>query len=348
MEIGLFTFLTLLFLLLLHRKESPFLLGGLAGILVLVRPEGIFLAMIYGIHLLLTQPREMRHIILNAAAFLPVFLLVISPWIIFNIIYSDSPFPNTISAKFFQYGYPWSLGKSLNYLWDVLIYFLNGPLLLLVPCAGFVIHNAVRTKNTVHFHPLAWLLALIGLYAVALPVIYDQGRYLMPLIPLIVVYGVEGLCQLLEKFVRTTLVRTAAWVLLFGMVAVLWVNGASDYSFRTQLFNTVHMRAAQWINDHAPDNAVIATHDIGIIGYYTERQIVDLAGLVTPEIIPLMHDSQKMADYLISKQVSYLIVYSGYYRDLLNLIDSEVVFSPGAEELRQMNKEPFEIYKVNR
>ena len=63
--------------------------------------------------------------------------------------------------------------------------------------------------------------------------------------------------------------------------------------------------------------AVIATHDIGIIGYYTQRQIVDLAGLITPEIVPIMNNPQKMADFVRAKQVTYLIVYSGYYRELL-------------------------------
>ena len=348
MEIGLFTFLTLLFFLLLNRDISPFIVGGLTGIIVLVRPEGIFLAFVYGLKLLLTRSREIKHILLDAAAFALAFSILISPWIVFNFTYSHRPFPNTISAKFIQYGYPWSPAKSLKYLWDAFIYFVNGPLMLLVPGAGFAIYNAVRTKATPHFYPLAWSLTLIGLYAVALPAIYDQGRYLMPLIPLITIYGIEGLRQLLERFARTSLSRSTIWISLFGMILALWINGASDYAYRIQLFNTVHMQAAQWINVNTPQDAIIATHDIGIIGYYTERQIVDLAGLITPEIAPIMNDPQKMAEYVRERHVSHLIVYSGYYRDLLNLLDAHLVFSPGAEQLRAMGVEPFEVYELSR
>jgi hypothetical protein len=220
--------------------------------------------------------------------------------------------------------------------------------MLLVPGSGFAIYNAVRTKATPHFYPLAWSLTLIGLYAVALPAIYDQGRYLMPLIPLITIYGIEGLRQLLERFARTSLSRSAIWISFFGMILALWINGASDYAYRIQLFNTVHMQAAQWINVNTPQDAIIATHDIGIIGYYTERQIVDLAGLITPEIVPIMNDPQEMADYVRASPVTHLIVYSGYYRDLLNLLDAHLVFSPGAEQLRAMGVEPFEVYELSR
>ncbi len=75
---------------------------------------------------------------------------------------------------------------------------------------------------------------------------------------------------------------------------------------------------------------------------------MDLAGLVTPEIVPIMNNPQKMADYVRTRHASYLIVYSGYYRALLNLLDAHLVYSPGAEQLRAMGVEPFEIYEISR
>jgi hypothetical protein len=346
MEISLFTFLTLLFLLLINRDISPWLLGGLTGMIVLVRPEGIILTSIYVFKLILAGPRETKQIFLQAAAFLLALSIIISPWVVFNLTYSHRPFPNTALAKFMLYGYPWSLGKSLRYLWNVFIYFLNGPLLLLVPSAGFAIYNATMTKSKSHFYPSAWFFSLIGLYAVALPIFPDHGRYLMPLIPLVTIYGIEGLNQLVKRFARSSLIPYTVWVSLFGMVFMLWINGASDYAYRIQLFNIVHIQAARWINANTPQDARIATHDIGIIGYYTERQIVDLAGLVTPEIVSIMNDPQKMAEYVRAQQVTYVIVYSGYYREFLTLLDARLVYSPGAEQLRAMGVEPFEVYKI--
>ena len=347
MEIGFFTFLTLIFLLFLNRDSSPLLLGALTGVIVLVRPEGTILALVYAFKLVFTQPHKIKRILLNAAIFLIILSIVMSPWILFNLTYSHRPFPNTISAKFMVYGYPWSLGKSLRYIRDVFIYFLNGPLMLLVPGSGFAVYNEVRKKNTSHFYPFAWAYTLIILYAIALPAIYDQGRYLMPLIPLMTIYGIEGLDQLLKRFSHGSLTRSTVWLSLFGMVFLLWINGASDFAYRIQLYDRVHVQAAKWINRNTSPKAVIATHDIGIIGYSTRRQIVDLAGLITPEIVPIMNDPQRMRDYILSKQVTYLIVYSGYYRNLLTLLDAHLVYSPGAEQLRALGIEPFEIYEID-
>ena len=347
MEIGFFTFLTLIFLLNLNRDDPPLLLGALTGMIVMVRPEGAILALVYMFKLVLTQLHDTKRILGNAVIFLVMLLIVISPWVLFNLTYSHEPFPNTISAKFMVYGYPWSLEKSLKYIRDVFIYFLNGPLMLLVPTSGFAVYTEVRKKNTSHFYPFAWSYTLIILYAIALPVIYDQGRYLMPLIPLLIIYGIEGLDQILKRFTHGPLTRTMIWWSLFGMVFLLWINGASDFAYRVQLYDKVHVQAAKWINEHTSSKAVIATHDIGIIGYYTERQIVDLAGLVTPEIVPIMNNPPKVADYVRSKHVTYLIAYSGYYRKLLIALDAHLVFSPDAEQLRTMGIEPFEVYEIS-
>jgi hypothetical protein len=73
---------------------------------------------------------------------------------------------------------------------------------------------------------------------------------------------------------------------------------------------------------------------------------VDLAGLITPEIVPIMNNPQKMAAFVRGKQVTYLLVYSGYYRELLTALDAQLVYSPGAEQLRAMGVEPFEVYKI--
>lgn len=346
MEIGLFTLLTLIFLRFLNRESSPLLLGALTGIIVMVRPEGAILALVYAFKLVFSQPHNIKRVLLNAAIFLIMLSIVTSPWILFNFMYSHKPFPNTISAKFMVYGYPWSLGKSLNYLRDVFIYFLNGPLMLLVPASGFMVYDEVRKKNISHFFPFVWSFTLIVLYAIALPVIYDQGRYLMPLIPLLTIYGIEGLDQILKRFAHGSLIRSIVWLSLAGMVFLLWINGASDFAYRVQLYDKVHVQAAKWINKNTSPDVIIATHDIGIIGYYTGRQIVDLAGLVTPEVVSIMNNPLKVASYVRANHVSYLIVYSGYYRKLLTALDAHLVFSPDADHLRAIGVEPFEVYEI--
>jgi hypothetical protein len=52
----------------------------------------------------------------------------------------------------------------------------------------------------------------------------------------------------------------------------------------------------RWFDRHADRDAVIATPDIGAIGYYSQRRVVDLAGLVTPAMVPLLErESEEQA-----------------------------------------------------
>jgi hypothetical protein len=44
----------------------------------------------------------------------------------------------------------------------------------------------------------------------------------------------------------------------------------------------------KWFRRHAPPGASIAAPDIGAIGYFSGHRVIDLAGLVTPEMVPLL------------------------------------------------------------
>jgi hypothetical protein len=342
MEISLFIFLSLLLLLLLQRNAPPYLMGLIAGLAFLVRPEAAILIALYGIKVVFENRANLTKLFSTAAIFTAVLLIVISPWIAFNLTYSGRPFPSTIPSKFMQYGYPFSITKSLKYIGNVFLYFWNGPLLLLVPCAGF----AMCKKMTHLYDPLAWSLTLILIYAVTLPAIYHHGRYLMPLIPILAVFGVEGLTTLLDKYQLNRRLQAMLYLVLGAMVIVLWVNGASTFALQVKLLTDNHAQVARWVDDNTPKDAVIATHDIGLIGYITQRQLVDLAGLVTPEVIPIMNDQAKLADFVRQRNVTYVIVFTGYYEDFLKRLDAQRVYSPDKTELKTRGLEPFEVFRI--
>jgi len=346
MEISLFIFLSLLFLLLLRRNSPPYIMGIVAGLAFLVRPEALILIAIYGVKILIENRRNFRRLFAITMIFAVVLLLIVSPWMIFNLTYSGHPFPSTISSKFIQYGYPFSIWKSLKYIWSVFLYFLNGPLMLLIPGAGFAIYAALGQKRTAPYPALLWSLILILVYAVALPAIYHHGRYLMPLIPILTLLGVDGLTSVFEKYQLKQRLRSILWLAAGVMVIALWINGASTFALQVRLLNENHADVAHWVDEHAPEDAVIATHDIGLIGYITQRQLIDLAGLVTPEVIPIMNDQVKLADFVRERHVTYVIVFTGYYTELLKQLDAQRVYSPEPEEMQALGLEPFEVFQI--
>jgi hypothetical protein len=106
------------------------------------------------------------------------------------------------------------------------------------------------------------------------------------------------------------------------------------------------LQAARWVEANTPAEAVIAAHDIGIIGYIAQRQIVDLAGLVTPEVISIMSDQRKLAGFVRERQVTYVIVFSGYYEEMLAQLDAQLVYSPNRDNLKSLGLEPIEVYAI--
>jgi len=74
--------------------------------------------------------------------------------------------------------------------------------------------------------------------------------------------------------------------------------------------------AAQWVSKNTETNAIIAAHDIGALGYYGERQLVDLAGLISPDVIPFIRDEEKLARFLNENNVEYLVTFPGWYEKL--------------------------------
>ncbi len=136
------------------------------------------------------------------------------------------------------------------------------------------------------------LLWLIGLPLLYLATGFDVlSRYALPLIPVVVLYGFLAL----TRFARGERGLARAGALL--AVLVLVQNAA--VLARVVYPHTHHFSRGvedclgglgRWCRDNTPPGSAIAIADIGAFGYYSERRVIDLAGLVTPELIPIVNE----------------------------------------------------------
>jgi hypothetical protein len=95
---------------------------------------------------------------------------------------------------------------------------------------------------------------------------------------------------------------------------------------------------AKWVQANVPPNALLAVHDIGAVGYFDRHSIVDLAGLVSRDVLPFMRDQEQLTLYLDERGVNYLITLPSFYPDLIE--GRELVFPPDGSCLSdpQLNK----------
>jgi len=104
-------------------------------------------------------------------------------------------------------------------------------------------------------------------------------------------------------------------ILLFLSVTFLVVwdckNAYDIFWIESEMVTT-----AKWIQQNLPPDARLAVHDIGALGFYVQNPLVDLAGLITPDVVPFIRDQPRLAEYLDSKSVDYLVSFPSLYPQL--------------------------------
>ncbi len=327
METGLYTAMILLVLMLSWKGKTPaFWLGVLVGLSIWVRPDGITLLGPVGLMLIVyggdwkDRGRKISLLLLG-------LLIPLAGYLLFNISLSGSFWPSTFYAKQAEYASLWRTGILTRFI-QLARLPLVGIGILLLPGFLFQAWMIVQKRKWKHAALLLWWLGYTAIYAYRLPVEYQHGRYLIPAMP---VYFLLGLIGTEEAFSRLNinsrmrrLVGFAGKAAAVLIIAAFLVTGAQAYATDVAIIETEMVDTAIWLRDHTSPGDLLAVHDIGAVGYFSERQIVDLAGLVTPEVIPFIRDEGALADYLDDRNVAYLVVFPDWYPSLQ--ASKEIVF----------------------
>lgn len=315
METVLFAGLCLAALYLtLRPAPHAFGAGALAGLAMLVRPEGLTLLAPLAIAVWVKQ-RNRRAALGHLLAGFALFLL---PYLAFNFSLSGNWWPSTLYAK--QAEYASLLAQPLWLRWAG----QAGPALTgigLVALPGLVCFggHAIKRKDWLRLAWVAWLLGFLLLFALRLPVVYQYGRYAMPTLPvyltLAAVGAADGLSHMQNAAWRRRL--AAGWLATAALVAIaFYALGGRAYQRDVAFIQTQMVSTAQWVAANTATDARLAAHDIGALGYFAERPLVDLAGLVSPQVVPFIQDEARLAAFLDEAEVEYLIAFPGWYARL--------------------------------
>ena len=288
------------------RSRLASLLWSLAS---LARPECGLLLVLWAVLRVLD-----RGVAAGSRAVLSGFwpgLLVQGGWLVFARIYFGSALPNTLGAKAAG-GEGWAYTIEQLQRQGAIVLTCDGALVIALAAAGALALRLGPRPGPRPFErwlPALWLVAVPVLYAVrGVPVL---SRYWVPMLPVLAwiawrmidrVHGTlllgqgerrwTGDPERGERPVRLVLIVAA------GVTAVALAQNVWAWK------NVVHpqvssfsagMRASlvpwgRWFAEHTPADAVIAAPDIGALGFLSQRRVVDLAGLVTPEMVPVLQE----------------------------------------------------------
>jgi len=140
-----------------------------------------------------------------------------------------------------------------------------------------------------HASVWSWMVLLPLAYALrALPIL---SRYLLPILPFIVLYGWWALEHFRLSGAGTWRRGVLAVALGLSVAINVVVYEVQVLPHTRQFAAGMERTLIPWGKRLAetPPATLIATPDIGAIGYYSDRRILDMGGLVTPKIVPLMN-----------------------------------------------------------
>jgi hypothetical protein len=236
-------------------------------------------------------------------------------YLCFNKLLAGVWMPSTYYAKQAEYSVLrlLPLWKRLLQQYSILLVGVGAVLL-----PGFLLSliDIFLQRNWAAIAGILWLLGYIGLYVWRLPVTYQHGRYLMPVMPEYLLWSLAGLIKYstMTKFVVWRNVLVKSWRISAGIILIIfWLLGLNAYRKDVAFIESEMVNIANWVAQNTDKNAIIAAHDIGALGFFSGRDIVDLAGLINPEVIPFIRDEEKLKIYLDERNANYLVTFPDWY-----------------------------------
>lgn len=295
-ESALFLVLLVVALVLWERGRS-FAFGVAVGLLFLTRGEGALLGLLWGLERGMAWWRGGRgtgkDLLLPGAWALAGFLLPVLPWWIYAYKTFGAILPDTLTMKMagggvagamsfaraLWQGEPLAWGMSLVGPWRALLW----PLALHGAVVGLRESAAWRRYGA---FCLAYTLGYVALGVANYPWYHVPNHFFwLGCIGISVGTGLAWLT------------RAGKWLPLRGVLAVALVLLVAGGSLRFAMFDAhavrdprerPYRRAAEWVTRHLHPRATVATREVGYLGYYTSNPIVDLDGLTSPELAPLV------------------------------------------------------------
>ena len=284
METPLFLFLLLGFLSMLlegrHKTAAVFL-----ALSVLTRPDAGLIAVLAGVYWLTTVGFR------KTAILTALTVAVATPWLVFSTLYFGSFVPQSLQTKLHSdiiYSIPHfqalkvQLASISRILWGRIYDPDNLALQAVFNLFPLFVLALVGAWKTIRNR--AWILCVIPIvylisFSLSNPIIFPW--YLSEMEPLWILLVCIGVASLIKYLPKRPFWGVIVAALLIGPLAGWYTLATTKDEGSKQEF----FQIAQFIKEHARPTDSVGIADIGIVGYVTNRPLIDFIGLVSPDSV---------------------------------------------------------------
>ena len=266
-------FLALIGLTLYLCKKNSDLVFPVLSLLILTRSEGVFLAVLVAIDYLRNNKKFP-----NVFFVIGSMILLFVPYV-FNYLYYGSVVSETGEAKIGQgrsglWGEGW-IFLNVRYLLDLA--FSGSSYSVVFICVAAFFGAVVNVKNRVGLISVLFLFLLAAFY-VGLNIpnyhwYYGPFFYFLNIFLSLGVWRLGGVINGVQDSAKKN-VLALSLAILFGFSIWNTVNFKYKEPFRP------YIDIGNWLRYHTPEKSSIGLVEIGAVGWYSNRPIVDVLGLV--------------------------------------------------------------------
>jgi len=275
----------------MYISQKYFLTSIFCAVLIFLRPDGVLLAILLTLHWVLSRIKRLG-ISGTLKDFKNVGIIPFLVFIILNIIfwgsiwlYFGSPIPVTLYAKqkqglmsISQKFFPGFISLIKDYT-KTPVYIIEAILATL----GIPILFARYRKVSLL---IGWTIIYFAAYS-----ILGVSRYFWyyaPLVPgfiFLVGLGIQSIWNWGETLTDQykLIVKVITTILIIGLIFNQGLN-VLKLSHNRDVRIEIYKAAGKWLNENTHVNDKVGALEIGIIGYYSDRYMIDFAGLLQPSV----------------------------------------------------------------
>jgi len=267
------------------------------GLGILVRPEFMFVAVVLIADWVYAALRHRANVSTVPMA-MSLFLAIASSAFFLPLVTRDS----LISHSSVVQGAAISMVPNVRYLWFAIkILASNNVIIFALVAAGVWL-----LRKEIKYYPL--FIIAIGLpivQAFLAPQFRQSGRYFFPVIPLFCIAGVAAWEKIgpMNRMARVI----ALLIILVGIIEMArWTTIAGE-SVRN--INDQHLAAVGWLRQNMVPSDTLAVDDVGAIGYFLNKPVIDLTGLMTPTILSLENNQDSVWSAARAMGANLFVIY---------------------------------------
>jgi len=305
-----------------YARRNFYLSVLFVGMAILSRPDALILPIVFLADYLLRlrRPFPLKVVFL--------FIILVLPWFLFAYQYFGSPLPLTLAAKQ-QQGLLAISRKFVPGLSGLFFGYLRSEyfkLEVVIALAG-IFFLLIHAKRWALF--IAW--PILYFISYSLLGVSSYFWYYAPLIPgflILVGLGLSWILKLkqpLHNFLGLNPARfnRVAHILIILLISLLCLGQVKNLQLmrkQPDVRYQIYRAAGDWLRINTSINATVGTLETGIIGYYSNRTMVDFAGLLQPDVAENLSpapDYSKSAEWAVEHyKPDYLVLFEGSFPDL--------------------------------